>query len=118
MAVLGCYDVQGLPKLYIQPAFLPLHCLGQRIPSDYQGNPGPGSSLLSSAAWCSQPTSRYLLCAALGTPHACHGPLFLTTELLHEAHVSTGVEGQGVGCDAQGLENGCVCHTPHGQAAL
>lgn len=40
MAVLGCYDVQGLPKLYTQPAFLPLRCLGQRIPSDYQGNQG------------------------------------------------------------------------------
>lgn len=45
-------------------------------------------------------------------------PFLLTAELLHEAHVSTGVECQGVRRDAQGLEDGCVGDTPHRQAAF
>ena len=42
----------------------------------------------------------------------------LTAELLHEAHVPAGVEGQRVGRDAQGLEDGRVGDAPHRQAAL
>lgn len=47
-----------------------------------------------------------------------HCPLGLTAELLHEAHISAGVEGQSVGCDAQGLEDGRVGNALHGQAAF
>ena len=42
----------------------------------------------------------------------------LTAELLHEAHVAAGVEGQGVGRDAECLEDGRVGNAAHGQAAL
>lgn len=42
----------------------------------------------------------------------------LTAELLHEAQVPAGVEGQGVGGDAQDLEEGRVGDAPQGQAAL
>lgn len=54
--------------------------------------------------------SRAPLCS-----HRCRG---LTAELLHEAHVSAGVEGQRVGRDAQGLEDGRVGDAAHCQAAL
>lgn len=48
-------------------------------------------------------------------PPPCPG---LTAEQLHEAHVPAGVESQGVGRDAEGLEDGRVGNAPHGQAAL
>lgn len=77
-----------------------------------------GPSLMASAAWCPHPASRSFLDTARSIPAPTAFPCLLTAELLHEAHVSTGVECQGVRRDAQGLEDGCVGDTPHRQAAF
>lgn len=83
-----------------------------------KGNPDSGTplrpQLLGAHTQLEAPSS---MMPAVSQPPP-RSPHLLTAELLHEAHVSTGVECQGVRRDAQGLEDGCVGDTPHRQAAF
>lgn len=104
---------------------------------DSRGSRSPPASRVQCAACLSpavprakDPTrlQRTLVSGSVPCPPGCRASapavparlpaLGLTTELLHEAHVPAGVEGQRVGRDAQRLEDGCVGNAPHGQAAL